>query len=266
MSPTESIEPPQRSPEINPFHLAEIERAQFKENLIERGYPEEEVERKIMLSYFYAEGIHSHQLRDSGEPFFKHPVATALIVVNELSIIDPNVITHLLLHDTYEDTGAFGELKKDMLYSELAQKAYAIFEHLFGKKVALMTLTASRPKVDHQEVADKEQAEKLFREQLTSGMPFGLSLNRYDRRLARRQKPKVHLGRLADRLHFFRDIYGLDDERVVRKISETDGFLFKIIPDAETAYPTEVDYLKNEIRKEIAKFKAEKPQYFEEIT
>ena len=57
----------------------------------------------IRAAYDYGGLMHSEgQLRHSGEPYFTHPIAVALIVA-DMRLDDDTVIT-ALLHDTVEDT------------------------------------------------------------------------------------------------------------------------------------------------------------------
>lgn len=58
---------------------------------------------KIEKAYFFAEECHKGQYRASGEPFFLHPEAVALIVASELRL-DITAICAALLHDVVEDT------------------------------------------------------------------------------------------------------------------------------------------------------------------
>ena len=71
---------------------------------------------KVTTAYRVAEKAHSGQYRDSGESYFKHPLAVAG-VVSDLGM-DTETIIAALLHDTVEDTsltlkdieGAFGSV------------------------------------------------------------------------------------------------------------------------------------------------------------
>ena len=56
----------------------------------------------LRAAYDYGGRMHSGQFRYSGEPYFTHPVAVALILA-EMLLDDATIIT-ALLHDTIEDT------------------------------------------------------------------------------------------------------------------------------------------------------------------
>ena len=57
---------------------------------------------ELEKAYLYAQKAHEGQFRQSGEPFFIHPIAVSIIVA-ELEV-DSDTIIACLLHDTIEDT------------------------------------------------------------------------------------------------------------------------------------------------------------------
>ncbi len=66
-----------------------------------RHYPDGDAEL-VRRAYAYAEEAHTGQKRVSGEPYFTHPVAVAMLIA-ELGL-DPATIAATLLHDVPEDT------------------------------------------------------------------------------------------------------------------------------------------------------------------
>ncbi|HEX9142042.1 MAG TPA: RelA/SpoT family protein, partial [Gaiellaceae bacterium] len=66
-----------------------------------RHYPDGDAEL-VRRAYAYAEEAHGDQKRVSGEPYFTHPVAVAMLIA-ELGM-DPATIAATLLHDVPEDT------------------------------------------------------------------------------------------------------------------------------------------------------------------
>jgi (p)ppGpp synthase/HD superfamily hydrolase len=73
-----------------------------------RNYNPKTNEDLIRLAYDYGERMHDGQFRQSGEPYFTHPVAVAAILT-EMRLDDATIIT-ALLHDTIEDTkSTYGE-------------------------------------------------------------------------------------------------------------------------------------------------------------
>ena len=58
-------------------------------------------------AYAYAMNAHGHQKRESGDPYFSHPLEVAEILTNYK--LDTATIVTALLHDTIEDTKATQE-------------------------------------------------------------------------------------------------------------------------------------------------------------
>lgn len=56
----------------------------------------------VKKAYYYAENLHSGQLRQSGEPYINHPLNVAYILTEMHA--DTDTICAALLHDTLEDT------------------------------------------------------------------------------------------------------------------------------------------------------------------
>ena len=67
-----------------------------------RNYNPKTNEALIRKAYAYGERMHEGQVRQSGEPYFTHPVAVAAILT-EMKLDDATIVT-ALLHDTIEDT------------------------------------------------------------------------------------------------------------------------------------------------------------------
>ncbi|KJW06558.1 HD domain protein [Orientia tsutsugamushi str. UT144] len=57
---------------------------------------------KVKKAIFYAKKYHSNQKRDTGEPYYMHPLEVALMVA-DYSFKTDTIIT-AILHDTIEDT------------------------------------------------------------------------------------------------------------------------------------------------------------------
>lgn len=93
---------------------------------------------KVEIAYALAKHAHRWQERKEldaeGHPirYFEHLRATALILIDELGIHDPDMIVACLMHDAIEDTT---DISAGML------------EHIFGPKVARMvTMLTKNPK------------------------------------------------------------------------------------------------------------------------
>ena len=140
----------------------------------------------IEAAYDYGARMHSTQLRKSGEPYFSHPVAVAMLLA-EQKLDDATIVT-ALLHDTIEDTLS--------TYSEIALR--------FGDEIA--QLVDGVTKLTNLELSsvENEQAEN-FRKLL----------------MAMSKDLRVLLVKLADRLHNMRTIKHLPPEKQQRKARET---------------------------------------------
>jgi len=140
----------------------------------------------IEAAYDYGRRMHAAQFRISGEPYFIHPVAVAILLA-EMKLDDATIVT-ALLHDTIEDTLS--------TYSEIARH--------FGDEIA--QLVDGVTKLTNLELSsvENEQAEN-FRKLL----------------MAMSKDLRVLLVKLADRLHNMRTIRYLKPEKQQRKARET---------------------------------------------
>ncbi|AZR73091.1 (p)ppGpp synthetase [Anoxybacter fermentans] len=137
-------------------------------------------------AYEFARKAHEGQFRDSGEPFFNHPVEVAEILAElELDVI---TIAAALLHDVVEDT--------DITIEQIEEE--------FGKEIALLvngvtklSQIAFKSREEHQ----AENLRKMF--------------------LAMAKDIRVILIKLADRLHNMRTLNYTAPEKQKRKAEET---------------------------------------------
>ena len=81
----------------------------------------------------FTKGVHAHQTRHSGEPYYTHPESVAIMLAN--MGMDSHTILAGLMHDVIEDG-------KDITYEKLAS--------MFGQDIAGMniSITAMTAKVD----------------------------------------------------------------------------------------------------------------------
>jgi len=140
----------------------------------------------IAAAYEYARHMHAGQIRSSGEPYFSHPVAVAVLLA-EQRLDDATIIT-ALLHDTIEDTGS--------TYIEISLR--------FGEEIA--QLVDGVTKLTNLELGSVENAQAENFRKLLMAMSKDL---------------RVLLVKLADRLHNMRTIKHLKPEKQLRKARET---------------------------------------------
>ncbi len=140
----------------------------------------------IRRAYDYGKQMHEGQLRQSGEPYFTHPVAVAAILTEQR--LDDATIVTALLHDTIEDTKS--------TYSEVARQ--------FGEEVAELVDGVTKLTNLQLSSTQSKQAEnfrKLF--------------------MAMSKDLRVILVKLADRLHNMRTIKSMLPEKQAQKARET---------------------------------------------
>ena len=140
----------------------------------------------IRKAYAYGKKMHEGQVRQSGDPYFSHPIAVAAILT-EQRLDDATLIT-ALLHDTIEDTKS--------TFTELSQ--------LFGPEVADLVDGVTKQTNLQLSSAHSKQAENLRK--LFMAMSKDL---------------RVILVKLADRLHNMRTIKSMKQEKQLQKARET---------------------------------------------
>ena len=140
----------------------------------------------IKTAYEYALAAHNVQVRRSGEPYFSHPLAVAVMLA-EQRLDDASIIT-ALLHDTVEDTGSTHDEVTAAFGPEIAQLVEGV------TKLTKLQLTSM-------ETRQAEDFRKLF--------------------LAMSADIRVLLVKLADRLHNMRTIRHMSADKQVKKARET---------------------------------------------
>jgi guanosine-3',5'-bis(diphosphate) 3'-pyrophosphohydrolase len=143
-------------------------------------------EAMIRDAWDFGQAMHEGQFRQSGEPYFTHPVAVAKILA-EQQMDDATVVT-ALLHDTIEDTKA----------------SYTEVERRFGREIAELVdgvTKLTNLQLNSKETRQAENFRKLF--------------------MATSRDLRVTLVKLADRLHNMRTIKSMRPEKQAQKARET---------------------------------------------
>jgi len=78
-------------------------------------------EALVTKAYWFCVNEHKDLKRDSGDPYYTHPLKVALILVNILKFNDSEAVAAALLHDTVED---------------VAHVTFEVIEKEFGKSIA----------------------------------------------------------------------------------------------------------------------------------
>ena len=157
--------------------------------LVERvkSYDPNADEEGLNRAYVFAVKMHGSQKRESGDPYFSHPVEVAGILTEYK--LDYATIVTALLHDTVEDTPA----------------SYQDIEKLFGKEVADLVEGVTKLSKIQTQSEHNRQAEN-FRKLV----------------LAMSEDIRVLLIKLADRLHNMRTLqFCKKEEKRMRIARET---------------------------------------------
>jgi guanosine-3',5'-bis(diphosphate) 3'-pyrophosphohydrolase len=210
--------------------------------LVERvhGYDTNADTELIRRAYEFSAAVHKGQKRASGEPYFTHPVEVASLIA-ELKLDVPSVVTGLL-HDTVEDTLT--------TLDEIAQQ--------FGTEIAGLVDGVTKISQINFSSREEKQAEN-FRKMI----------------VAMARDIRVILVKLADRTHNMRTLDSLGAERQTDIAQETLDIY------APLAHRLGIYWMKSELednalrylhpevyyqlKRNVAKKKAERERYIEEV-
>lgn len=160
-------------------------------NIVQMHYPSCSLEYKLIeLSYTTAEEAFVKKVRDSGEQYFGHLRAVALIIIVYLRIWDHHVICAALLHDIIEDI-------EEWTFEKLCE--------VFGEEIATLVWWVSKPKVSEFN-GDKMARNRFYHERL------------------HRAPRRALIIKLADRLHNLLTLWETTPDKRARKITETHDF------------------------------------------
>ena len=149
-----------------------------------KSYDPSSDEDALNRAYVFAMRAHGNQKRESGDPYFSHPLAVAGILTDYR--LDTNSIITALLHDTIEDTDATSEE----------------IEEQFGVEVAQLVDGVTKLTQIELQSEESDQAEN-FRKLV----------------LAMSEDIRVLLVKLADRLHNMRTLHFIGNREKRRRIA-----------------------------------------------
>jgi GTP pyrophosphokinase len=121
----------------------------------------------------FATDAHDDQWRRSGEAYIMHPCSVARILAEEMDVVDPEILSAALLHDTVED---------------VEEVTTALVGEKFGSYVAAIVEGCTKVTKDS---SDKQSLSKKVHQKIFSGAAL---------------RPEVMLVKLADRLHNLRTL------------------------------------------------------------
>lgn len=140
--------------------------------------------KQLRQAYDFGKVAHDGQFRESGEPFFTHPLAVAEILTEYKA--DVETLVAAMLHDTIEDCPCVS--KKSV-------------EHIFGKTISKLiegvTKISKEVTSGDKKKSNQETLRKIF--------------------LYARKDPRVIFIKLADRIHNMRTLRGKNDPKKRKK-------------------------------------------------
>ena len=196
-------------------------RASFFKRLVLKITPADM--KELESAYEFAKYGHRTQVRDSGERYFEHPRAVALILIDELRITDVGMLIAAFLHDILEDAYL---LTPDRMRNSFVRH---------GERVASLVSGVTKPKKNDPRFKTEKQRNKFYKEQV------------------KQASLEVKLLKLVDRLHNTRTLGGCSLEKQKRKIEETRRDYFPLINDVAAEHPEIAKYLLTQLEEAIAK-------------
>ncbi|WP_341761114.1 HD domain-containing protein [Candidatus Tisiphia endosymbiont of Thecophora atra] len=160
--------------------------------------------REIIKAIYYAKKYHGSQMRQSGEPYYSHPIEVAYMFASYTAqavqqLFNTNMIVTSLLHDTVEDTTLTEEM--------IAQ----IFDSTIASQVEDLTRVKPYGKISSKETLDL---------------------------LIQQEKYDVALIKIFDRIHNLQTLGAKSPEKALKIVNETTGYFLTLcirleIPTAE---------------------------------
>jgi len=100
--------------------------------------------QEVKKAIYYARKYHGSQMRQSGEPYYSHPIEVAFMVADYL--LKTEAIVTSILHDTIEDT----------------ELTYGMIKDIFGELVANQVMDLTRIKEDGRKISSAELVGSLW--------------------------------------------------------------------------------------------------------
>lgn len=218
--------------EVEP-NLREYEEAQWNSYIAVIGPIMPEYRDKINFAYHFAQDAHRGQLRATGEPYFIHPRATSLILL-DAGITDPELHIVALLHDVPEDSFDFiSTTVAKLQHPRIGDDWTRLATLFYDERVADMTAALTKPFGFDE---DNEETKKQYYGQLEDAL--------YD-------FPEVLLVKMADRLHNLRTLDVMPMENQKSKVQETIDIYFPLFEEVVRKYPEPGGYMLLEMKKAI---------------
>lgn len=171
---------------------------------------------KIDQAYNLSKYGHRNQSRANDERYFEHCRQTALILIEELGITRYKLIIAALLHDVIEDSYVVNN---------------KVIKKLFGKKVARLVRTVTKPKKDDSRFTNDDERHDFYHQQIKNAEVDALLI------------------KLLDNLHNMRTRFDCTAEKQDRKSKESLENYVPLIPRVTAVYPIPGQHLQREFAK-----------------
>lgn len=195
-------------------------------------------EKDIMLvefAYDMSKEAHRTQNRDGGQRYFEHPRAGCLILLDELSLYDRDMLIAFLLHDVGEDTPLLGN--RLLSYEKFAVAVTSRLTLIFGSHAADLVLRLTKPMFGTGTFATKDEAFQFYINQL-------------------KESEKAIILKMVDRLHNLRSL-PIDKKSWVKKqIIETESVYLPIFSSVTGEMKEVAEVLVSKICSEVTRLKA----------
>jgi GTP pyrophosphokinase len=157
---------------------------------------------KIRRAYDFAAAAHEGQIRQSGDPYIRHPLAVTIILA-EMSLLDADTLAAALLHDVIEDSG----VSRATLAAEFGETVAALVDGV--TKLSTLPKAATGGNVAETERREREQRANQQAEALRKMF------------IAMFDDIRVVLIKLADRLHNMRTLNSTPPDKQRRIAQQT---------------------------------------------
>lgn len=194
--------------------------------------------KNIMYTYDVAKVAHGQKLqkRDSGERYFEHPRANALILLDECGVRDATIIKGALMHNVLEDAAFFGNAHH-LTYQQLVDEARYRISLSFGEETAEIVIGVSKPNGTDILNKKKDEIDDMYHKNLEA------------------VSPKALLVKMADVLHNCRTLSSTTPEKQARRIKEVEGVYYNLFEKILPYYPKEGTYLLEQIKIAVERVK-----------
>ncbi len=173
--------------------------------------PPTDLER-LDFAYDLSKYSHRNQFRENGDRYFEHLRASALILIDELGVMDVDLVIATLLHDSVEDSFLLSPTRIRMI---------------FGDRVAQITETVSKPPKTDRRFGSHDERLLHYLDTVKHG-----SID-------------AKLVKLCDRLHNLRTLEVCSTGKQQRKLEETRVHYLPLIKDIQSTYLSVGNQLEN---------------------